>query len=48
MTALLEELEPRAFRFLEGFARDNELQVREGRVAERTELARRQAAGQAG
>ena len=30
------------------FKLDSELQIREGRVAERTELARRQAAGQAG
>ena len=36
----LEELEPMAYRFLLSFAKDNELQTRDGRVAERTELAR--------
>ena len=35
----LEQLEPMAYRFLLSFAKDNELQVREGRVAERTKLA---------
>jgi len=30
---------PMAYRFLLSFAKDNELQVREGRVAERTKLA---------
>ena len=35
----LEQLEPMAYRFLLSFAKDNELQVREGRVAERTRLA---------
>jgi len=35
----LEQVEPMAYRFLLGFAKDNELQVREGRVAERTKLA---------
>lgn len=41
----LREIEPMAFRFLLNFARDNELQTRDGRVAERTELARLQRAG---
>lgn len=41
----LREIEPMAFRFLLNFARDNELQTREGRVAERTELARLQRTG---
>ena len=41
----LEELEPMAYRFLLSFARDNELKTRDGRVAERTELARLQRAG---
>ena len=36
----LEALEPMAYRFLLGFAKDNQLQTRDGRVAERTELAR--------
>ncbi len=35
----LEEIEPMAYRFLLGFARDNELRVRDGRTAERTMLA---------
>ena len=35
----LEQIEPMAYRFLLNFAKDNELQVREGRVAERTMLA---------
>ena len=34
----LEEIQPMAYRFLLSFAKDNELQVREGRVAERTKL----------
>jgi hypothetical protein len=41
----LEEIEPMAYRFLVSFARDNELKTREGRVAERTELARQQRVG---
>ena len=41
----LEELEPMAFRFLLGFAHDNELRTRQGRVAERTLLAQLQGAG---
>jgi len=36
----LEEIEPMAFRFLLGFAKENELRTRNGRVAERTELAK--------
>jgi hypothetical protein len=36
----LEEVEPMAYRFLLSFAKDNELKTRDGRVAERTELAR--------
>jgi hypothetical protein len=36
----LEEIEPMAYRFLLGFARENELKTRDGRVAERTELAK--------
>lgn len=41
----LEELEPMAYRFLLSFAKDNELRTRDGRVAERTELARAAPAG---
>jgi len=41
----LEELEPMAYRFLLSFAKDNELKTRDGRVAERSELARVQRAG---
>jgi hypothetical protein len=41
----LEVLEPMAYRFLLGFARDNELQVRDGRIAERTKLAGLQRVG---
>ena len=41
----LGEIEPRAYRFLLNFAKDNELQVREGRLAERTKLAEMQRAG---
>ena len=36
----LEEIEPMAYRFLLGFAKENELKTRDGRVAERSELAR--------
>jgi hypothetical protein len=36
----LESIEPMAYRFLMNFAKDNELRTRDGRVAERTELAR--------
>ena len=35
----LEQIEPMAYRFLLNFAKDNELQVRDGRVAERSKLA---------
>ena len=41
----LEEIEPMAYRFLIGFASENELKTRDGRVADRTELARLQRAG---
>lgn len=41
----LEEVEPMAYRFLLGFARDNELQVRDGRIAERSKLAELQRVG---
>lgn len=41
----LEEVEPMAYRFLLSFAKDNELQVRDGRVAERTKLAEMQRVG---
>ena len=41
----LEELEPMAYRFLLGFAKENELKTRDGRVADRTELAKVQRAG---
>jgi hypothetical protein len=41
----LEQIEPMAYRFLINFAKDNELQVREGRVAERTKLAEMQRVG---
>src|SRR5437764_12980047 len=34
----LEELEPMAYRFLPSFAEANALQVRDGRVAQRTKL----------
>ena len=34
-----------AYRFLLNFAKDNELQVREGRLAERTKLAEMQRSG---
>ena len=41
----LEEVEPMAYRFLLSFAKDNDLTTRDGRVAERSELARVQRAG---
>ena len=41
----LEEVEPMAYRFLLSFAKENELKTRDGRVPERTELARLQRAG---
>ena len=34
----LEEIEPMAYRFLLGFARENELKTRDGRIAERSAL----------
>jgi hypothetical protein len=37
-----------AYRFLLSFAKDNDLRTRDGRVAERTELARLQRAGDGG
>jgi Protein of unknown function (DUF3579) len=36
----LERVEPMAYRFLISFAKDNELQVRDGRIAGRTMLAK--------
>ena len=36
----LEEVEPMAYRFLLSFAKDNELKTRDGRDANRTELAK--------
>lgn len=44
----LEEVEPMAFRFLLSFAKDNTLKVRDGRVPERTELAKLQRVGDTG
>jgi hypothetical protein len=41
----LEEIEPMAYRFLISFANDNALKMRDGRVPERTELAKLQRAG---
>ena len=41
----LEELEPMAYRFLLGFAKENELKTRDGRDANRTELAKVQRTG---
>jgi hypothetical protein len=41
----LEAIEPMAYRFLLSFAKDNELKTRDGRVADRTELARVRRAG---
>ena len=41
----LEELEPMAYRFLISFAKDNELQMRDGRIAERSKLAEMQRVG---
>ena len=41
----LDEIEPMAYRFLVNFAKDNELQVRDGRVAERSRLAEMQRVG---
>jgi len=41
----LETVEPMAYRFLLNFAKDNELQVRNGRISERTKLAEMQRVG---
>jgi len=41
----LEAGEPMAYRFLLSFAKDNELQVRNGRISERTKLAELQRVG---
>jgi hypothetical protein len=41
----LESIEPMAYRFLLNFAKDNELQVRNGRISERTLLAQMQRVG---
>jgi len=41
----LEQVEPMAYRFLLGFAKDNELKTRDGRTAERTRLAELQRVG---
>jgi len=41
----LEEIEPMAYRFLLSFAKENELKTRDGRDANRTELARVQRTG---
>jgi hypothetical protein len=41
----LETVEPMAYRFLLSFAKDNELQVRHGRISERTKLAEMQRVG---
>jgi len=41
----LEQVEPMAYRFLLSFAKDNELQVRDGRIAERSKLAELQRVG---
>jgi len=40
--ARLEEIEPMAYRFLLSFAKDNELRLRPGRIAQRTLLAQRE------
>jgi hypothetical protein len=41
----LEEVEPMAYRFLLGFAKDNGLRTRDGRIAERTMVAQIQRSG---
>jgi len=43
--ARLRDIEPMAYRFLLNFAKDNELQTRQGRIAERTKLAEMQRVG---
>ena len=44
----LEHVEPMAYRFLLSFAQDNALQVRDGRIPERTRLAQMQRLGDTG
>ena len=44
----LEAVEPMAYRFLVGFAQENALRTRRGRVAERTMLAQMQRSGDTG
>lgn len=44
----LEQIEPMAYRFLLGFAKDNELRTREGRTPDRTLLAQLAGAGNPG
>ena len=44
----LEQVEPMAYRFLLSFARDNALQIRDGRIPERTRLAQMQRLGDTG
>jgi hypothetical protein len=41
----LEQIEPMAYRFLLNFAKDNELKLRNGRIAQRTRLAELQRVG---
>ncbi len=41
----LEDIEPMAYRFLVNFANDNELRMRDGRIAERSKLAELQRVG---
>ena len=41
----LESIEPMAYRFVLNFAKDNELRLRDGRIAERTRLAELQRVG---
>ena len=41
----LEQVEPMAYRFLLSFAKDNDLQMRDGRIAERSRLAQVQRIG---
>ncbi len=44
--ARLENIEPKAYRFLVNFAKDNELQVRRGRGPERTLLSEMEKSGE--
>ena len=46
--ARLEQVEPMAYRFLLSFAKDNALQIRDGRIPERTKLAQLQRLGDTG